>query len=270
MPSISPIPGELTKERHYLMRIPRGPALKSALALIAVSAAAVAVSAALSGVHAQNQEEAAQPEVAASYALFQYASITGTNNTLNITMLPVVTATGTVYKNLTLAVSVDAKGDVTVEPSSIKVTTAPTILASTFKAGKYVGPSTVNDGKNIITVTGPNVIPGGNTVWSLTASGDPSVCIYPPSATWYVGAPTSPNNPNATRLAKAGITSTAYSYGTSGNPSNSNCNPNDAWSGGTLIGVSQTGNSITISSFSTLGFSDSTIPKDQITYTLQQ
>jgi hypothetical protein len=245
------------------------PILKSGLALLAVAAFAVAVSTALNAVHAQNQEQAdeARPDaLSSSYAQFQYATITGTNDTLNITMLPVVTASGTTYKNLTLTVNVSAEGVVSVEPSSLKVTSAPSILASSFKAGKYVGPSSVNDGKNIITVTGPGVVPGGTTVWSLVSSSDPSVCAYPLSGTWYVGPPT--NNPLAARLKKAGITSTAYSWGVAGNPSAS-CDPGLNWSNGSIIGVSQTGNSITISSFTSDGAFDKSYPVDQITYTLE-
>jgi hypothetical protein len=243
------------------------PLLKSALALTAVAVAAFAVSAALNrGVHAQNQDDEARPEAAASYAQFQYATITGTNDTLNVTMLPVVTPTGTVYKNLTLQVNVDAKGDVTVAPGSPSVVNAQQILASAFKAGKYVGPSSINDGKNQITVTGPGVVPGGTTVWSLVSSSDPSVCTYPLSGTWYVGPLT--NSSLAARLKKAGITSTAYSWGVAGNPSAS-CDPGLNWSGGSIIGVSQTGNSITFSSFTSDGAFDKSYPVDQITYTLQ-
>lgn len=244
------------------------PILKSGLALLAVAAFAVAVSTALNTVHAQNQDDEARPDaLSSSYVQFQYATITGTNNTLNITMLPVVTTTGTTYKNLTLTVNVSAEGVVSVEPSSLKVTSAPTIMASSFKAGKYVGPSSVNDGKNIITVTGPGVVPGGTTVWSLVSSSDPSVCTYPLSGTWYVG-PLS-NNPLAARLKKVGITSTAYSWGVAGNPSAS-CDPGLNWSNGSIIGVSQTGNSITFASFTSDGAFDKNYPVDQITYTLEQ
>jgi hypothetical protein len=83
-----------------------------------------------------------------------------------------------------------------------------------------------------------------------------------------VGSPTSANNPLFTRLQKAGITSTAYSYGTGGD-SDTSCSVNGSWAGGTLIGVSQTGNQLIISSYSTLGSFDKPTPIDQITYTLQ-
>jgi len=243
------------------------PILKPALALGAVAFFAVAVSTALNGVHAQDQEADEAAALPSSYAQFQYATITGTNNVLNVTMLPVVTPKGTVYKNFTLQVSANAEGQITVE--SATAVPAPTTVVTAFKTGVYLGPSSINKGQNQITISGPGVVPGGTTVWSLTSSSDPNVCTYPASATWYVGSPTSLGNPLYARLKKAGITSTAYSYGSAGNLSNSSCNPNDAWSGGSLIGVSQTGNSITIASFTTLGFADQNSPKDQITYTLK-
>jgi hypothetical protein len=251
------------------MQVSPNPILKSGLALAAVAAVAIAISTALSGVHAQNQEPEFQSEALPSaYAEFQYATITGSNNVLNVTMLPVVTPTGTVYKNLTIPVTTEASGAIVLgTPSEVN---APQILASSFKAGKYSGPSSVNDGKNVITVTGPGVVPGGTTVWSLVSSSSPSVCTYPVSGTWYVG-PLS-NNPLAARLKKVGISSTAYSWGVAGNPGLNNtvsCNPGLNWSNGSIIGVSQTGNSITFSSFTSDGSFDKSYPVDQITYTYQ-
>ena len=241
------------------------PIVKSVIALGAVAFFALAVSTALNGVHAQDQEE---DEAAAltAYAQFQYATITGSTNILNVTMLPVVTAKGTIYKNLTLKVNVDANGDVTFEAPSI--VNAKQILASSFKSGKYAGPSSVNDGKNQITVTGPGVVAGGTTVWSAVSSSDPSVCSNPVSGTWYVGPIA--NNPLAARLKKAGITSTAYSWGVAGNPNGpGGCNPGLNWSNGSILGVSQTGNSITFSSFTSDASFDKNYPVDQITYTLK-
>jgi hypothetical protein len=249
------------------MQTPPKRVLKSSLALLAVAATAIAVSAALSGVHAQDDQ--ARPETTpTSYAEFQYATITGTTNTINATMVPIVTPTGTVYKNLTLEVEVAANGTVTVVPGSPTIVAAPSVVVSAFKAGNYVGPSTVNGGRNLITVSGPGVVTGGTTVWSLTATTGADSCTYPASATWYVGSPTSANNPLFTRLQKAGITSTAFSYGTGGD-SDTSCSVNGSWAGGTLIGVSQTGNQLIISSYSTLGSFDKPTPIDQITYTLQ-
>ena len=68
------------------------------------------------------------------------------------------------------------------------------------------------------------------------------MCTYPSSATWYVGPIA--NSPLAARLKAAGITSTAWSYGVTGGEA---CYNN--WPDNTLIGLSQTGNKLTIVSF---------------------
>lgn len=260
------------------MHAPATRVLNSSLVLLAVAAVAVVVSTALSGVHAQDEARVpvaapaypddARPETTAPtyYAEFQYATITGTTDTINATMVPVVTSTGTVYKNLTFAVTVDSKGDITVGTPT--VVAAPSVLVSAFKAGNYMGPSTVNGGRNLITVSGPGTVAGGQTVWSLSAATGADSCTYPASASWYVGSPTSTGNPMYTRLQAAKITSTAYSYGTGGD-ADSSCSVNGNWAGGTLIGVSQTGNQLIITSFSSLGTFDKASPIDTITYTHQ-
>jgi hypothetical protein len=66
------------------------------------------------------------------------------------------------------------------------------------------------------------------------------------------------------RLKAAGITSTAWSYGVIGS---SGCAVDSSdWYPRSLVGLSQTGNTLTIVSF-TSGGSDSSTPRDQITYT---
>jgi hypothetical protein len=249
---------------------PAKPILKSTLSLLGVAAVAIAVSAALSGVRAQNQDddEARAEATPAEYAEFQYATLTGTNNTINATMVPVVTPTGTVYKNITFAVKVAANGAITLVSGTPTVVAAPSVLATAFKTGPYVGPSNVNGGGNEITVSGPGIVVGGTSVWSLTASAGANACTYPASATWWVGPPTSQGNPNYYRLQKLGITSSAYSYGTVGGSTSSSCS-NGNWDSGALIGVSQTGSQLTIASFTSLGSFDQSHPLDQITYTFK-
>jgi hypothetical protein len=206
------------------------------------------------------------------YALFQYASLTGSGNTITATQVPVVTATGvTVYENLTLQFNVDANGNLTISPGYPQAIPAPTILTTGFKAGTYAGPSTVLNGGMIISVSGPGVTDGGATEWTLSAGSGANSCTTPDSASWYVGPLA--NNPLAARLSKAGITSTAYSYGIASSP---NCNAttppqglNSGNWGYPLIGVSQAGNTLTIVSFSS-GATDFSTPQAQITYTLQQ
>jgi len=198
------------------------------------------------------------------YALFQQSTLTGSGNTITALNVPVVISPGvTVYVNATIQFNVDSNGNLTVSTGFPQVIPAPALLASSFVAGKYVGPSTINSGNNAITVAGPGVTAGGATEWSLSAPAGASACTYPETATWYVGPMAA--NPLAARLQAAGITSTAYSYGVG----SATCADSDAWYSGSLIGVSQIGNTLTIVSFSYAGV-DTTkgLTYDQITYTL--
>jgi hypothetical protein len=252
------------------------PILKSWLALPAAGLVAIAMSATLTGVHAQNagDDDTLAATTPAPYAEVQYATLTGTTNTVNLTMLPVVDSAGALhYVNVTIPLeeSVSSKGVVTITAGTPTVVTAPITGATSFKAGPYVGPATVLGGKALITVSGPGVPVSGNTEWSLAASTGAAACTYPASATWYVGSPTSSSNPLYARLKKAGITSPAYSYGTLGSQL---CVPNNVtdyfWGSGSLIGVSQTGSAITIASFSSnYGGGDVNYAVDQITFEYQ-
>ncbi len=198
------------------------------------------------------------------YALLEYSTLTGSGNRITATQIPVVTASGvTVYLNATLQFDVDSNGNLTLSPGFPQLSAAPTILASSFKAGRYVGPSTIANGRAFITVAGPGVSDGGATQWSLSTTTGSDPGTYPRTATWYVGPIAS--NPYAARLKNAGVTSTAWSYGVSNSP----CREN-TFCTNSLIGVSQIGNTITIVSFSggSNGALDYVTPTDQITYTL--
>jgi hypothetical protein len=199
----------------------------------------------------------------APYALFQFATLTGTGNSVTGVLVPVVLSNGTIiYDNVTLTFDVSSTGALTV--GSLAVAAAPTPVISSFAKGQYVGPSTINGGKNIINVSGPGVASGGVTEWSLAAASGASCYTYPATATWYVGPLA--DNPLAARVKAAGIntTSTTMYFGIASEA----CVYSGYWETGTLIGVSQTGNSLTIASFSYEGSKDYSTIQDQITYTL--
>jgi hypothetical protein len=199
-------------------------------------------------------------------AMFQNSTLTGSGNTMTATRVPVrISSSLTIYLDVTVKFDVDSNGNLTVSAGQPQILPSATLLTGNFKAGTYVGPSSVANGKAIITVGGPGVSDGGATAWSLSAAAGADSCTFPPSATWYVG-PIS-NSPLQARLKSQGITSTAWSYGVSGQA----CTgfPNYTyWAAGTLIGVSQTGNAVTIASFSKYGNLDYSAPVDQVTFTL--
>lgn len=201
---------------------------------------------------------------------FQYAALTGSGNIITLTRVPVVTSSGqTVYQDITLQFDNDGNGNLTLTNGFPMFALSPGLQVSSFQAGKYIGPASLANGNALITVNGPGVVNGGSTAWSSTSPAGADPCTVPASASWYVG-PLS-NNPMATRLTKAGITSTAWNYGISGNGIAFSCGGSLSfhWSNGSIIGVSQTGNSITFASFTNNGF-DQASPVDQVTYTLSQ
>jgi hypothetical protein len=197
------------------------------------------------------------------HAEFPNSTLTGANNTITATRVPVVDSTGAIhYRDITLLFDVEdsSSAGVSVTLASGYPTVVPSatpILIEGFQAGTYVAPTGAK-----IAVTGPGVASGGATEWSLAQSG--TTCSFPFSATWYVGQ--NANNPLYARLKKAGITSTAYSYGLLG--TSSSCGDND-WDSGALLGFSQTGKSLTIVSFTYVGTEDSNVPRQQITFTQQ-
>jgi hypothetical protein len=149
--------------------------------------------------------------------------------------------------------------------ASSQFVASPNLITARFKAGPYVGPSTVFGGNAKIVVSGPGVAPGGATEWSLASASGANVETYPCSATWYVSSSLT-SNPLYSRIKAAGITSVAYSYGVIGSAS---CKfPNYNWAPNSLIGLSQTDNTITIVSFTYDG-TDYSTSRDQITYTMQ-
>jgi hypothetical protein len=239
----------------------RGRALLLAAFVMALAAGAWGGSA-----RAQTQEpdwENSTPLTAITpFALFQFSTLSGSGNTITATEVPVVTSSGTtIYKQVTAQFQVDSAGNLVLTPGFPKVVNAPIPPFAAFKAGTFVGPGTLGNGKFFIVVGGPAVSSGGTT-WSSIAATGSAPGTYPSSASWFDGPIA--NNPVAARLNKQGITSTALSYGVANGGSSAPC---CNWLAGTLIGVSQAGNNLTFYSFSN-GTIDHNAPIDAISYTL--
>jgi hypothetical protein len=256
-----------------MKHISLNPILKSWLALPAAALVAIAMSAALTGVHAQNaaDDETLPVTTPLPYAEVQYATLTGTTNTINLSQLPVVDSTGALhYVNVTIPLeeSVSSKGVVTVTTGTPTVVAAPTPLVSSFKAGPYAGPGGASAAySQLLTLSGLGVAGGGATEWSVSTTSGATGCTYPTTATFYVGPLAS--NPLYSRLKKAGIASTAYSYGIMGDQT---CEGQGAgngwWLNGAILGFTQTGNTLNISSFTYDG-GDQATAGSTITYTYQ-
>lgn len=193
------------------------------------------------------------------YALFQDSTLSSTTNTINVTQLPVVLTTGTVYYNLVVSFDVSATGGLTVV--SIQQTAAPQTKDDGFEAGNYAETTT---GSPYVTVSGPGVASNGSTVWTLSEYNQ-LYCSNPNMATWYDVGSNIKNSPIYSRLKAAGITSTEfYQYGVNGS---NGCDTSDAWLSGGLLGFSQAGGTLAIASFSDNGKDQST-PVTTTTYFL--
>jgi hypothetical protein len=224
---------------------------------------------ALEQLSAQEREDL-YPNVSAitpSVAL-QYASVVSAGSTITISRAPVTTSTGViVYKDITLQLAVGANGQITVASGYPKYAASPNMVVAGFKTGTYVSSAAVDSGKMGFVLSGPGI--GTNvSVWSIATTSAFDSCSVPPTATFYVGPLTS--NPLYTRLKKAGITSTNMSYGLLGTqlcvPAGIN---SSNWRTNSIIGLSQIGNTITISSFTLYGDTDQSTPLDEFTFTLK-
>lgn len=207
-------------------------------------------------------------------AAFQFATITGIGNTITASRVPITISPGkTIYKNITFKFNLDPEGNLFLPEGNPQIEDAPQLVISSFRAGKYNGPGSVLSGKTPVYIDGPGALAGGAASWSLSSAAGADVCVYPGSATWYVGPIES--NPVAARLRSAGITSPAWSYGVASGPEfsqrcgNGTQITNGLWETGTLIGVSQSGVAVTIASF-TNNRRDSAAPVAQITYRLEE
>jgi hypothetical protein len=217
-------------------------------------------------VHAQSGTPAPASTIPATQ--LQYATVTGSGNSIIASRVPVLNSKGQViYQDITIQFDVDQDGNVTLTSGYPTMALSPNVQTAAFQPGKYIGPSSILKGNSVVTVSGPGVSPSGATQWSLTTPPGSDSCTRPTSATWYTGGSTE-GSPFAARLKYAGITSTAWSYGIIGTAS-TGCSSSSHWDAGVLIGASQIGNTLTLVSFSNCGgCSDSSTPVDQITYTL--
>ena len=221
----------------------------------------------------------------------QYATLNASPTTVYISRAPAVTAKGqTIYQDIELQFRSDDDGRLSLVEGFPTFALSPVFLLPSYRPGKYVGPRNIANGKAFMILTGPTPTGAGATAWASLAADDADSCAYPSSATWHVGplqnSPVSNrlqqagrfmygrtrsfDSPNCPGADKVGITSTAWSYGVSGGDPKRECfttqNQHLNWQGGSLIGVSQAGDSLTIASFTRDGV-DCSGPVDQITFT---
>jgi hypothetical protein len=170
-------------------------------------------------------------------AYFQSSVISGSDNRINVSRVPVVDASGKIsYKDVTINFTVDNNGVLLDEPATISK--SPILVTNGFLAGNYKD----NHGNKYV-VSGPAVVTDSNrSAWSIALVSSPKTESSQFSLNWITGTVT--KHPNQASLNQRKITSTAFSWGTMGeNQSNGNF-PFYNWDASQVIGANQAGNQL--------------------------
>src|ERR1035437_6401491 len=86
-------------------------------------------------------------------AMFQNSTLTGSGNTMTATRVPVrISSSLTIYVDITTQFNVDLNGNLTLSAGYPQIVPSATLLTGNFKAGTYVAPSTLFNGKGLVTV----------------------------------------------------------------------------------------------------------------------
>jgi hypothetical protein len=175
-------------------------------------------------------------------ASFGAALVTGADNRISVSRVPVLDSVGKVYyKDLTINFQVDSTGNLTLGTATIYA--SPSLVTSGFQAGNYK--DTLG---NTYQLTGPSVIPGTTrTVWSLAFTAGTYVTQF--SMSWVTGAIA--GHPNESSLKSRNITSTAYSWGIVGNSTGQKSGfPFYNWGNyAYVVGAAQAGNQLVLHLF---------------------
>jgi hypothetical protein len=185
----------------------------------------------------------AMAAIATPNAYFGSALITGADNRISVSRVPVIDSAGTVtYKDLTIDFDVSSVGELNMSAYNPTITASPALITSGFKAGNY------KDARgNKYAVTGPSVIPGTTrTTWSLAFVTGADASQF--SMSWVTGPIT--GHPNQSSLTARSITTTAYSWGIVGAVSPiSGLFPFNGWLNANVVGAAQAGDQLVLHYF---------------------
>jgi hypothetical protein len=155
----------------------------------------------------------ASSAVAAVPAIYlDQSSIYGVSDTLKVSRLPVLNAGGTIrYYDVLFKLQVDAVGAPALAPLNPVVSLSPALTGGGFVSGNYKD----SEG-NVFLLSGPGVLSGGRTSWSLLLTKPSASCgaACQLQANWFTGPIA--GHPLQARLTLQNITSTTanYSWGT--------------------------------------------------------
>ena len=196
---------------------------------------------------------AAEPAI-----FFDQSSVIGIGDTITAICLPIRTADGKfVFKDVTITLSVGAKGNLAWASAKPVVAECPPLSVSNIRAGIYSSPTLSYEG---IQITGPTAIGnGGEAEWAITVGPGKNAGLSPPNPAVFYTGPLA-KSPLAARLQKAGLTSTQYNYGVIGASSGT-------WPSNALFGLRLVGNQLAVALFTDSSGHDHKDPVTQIIYT---
>jgi len=176
------------------------------------------------------REALAQPR-----AFFQVATPQGLDNRMNLSRVPVRAANGSIkYFDVALSFAVDAAGRLTIHNAATRITPSPELVVGAFRPGIYRNESDEY-------VVGAPGVAGSRVAGSIgTFDFGPLLNIG-----WVSGPIV--GHPNEALLRSAGITFEGYSWGTVGAVGSTWSN--FGFEPGHIVGVVQTGQSLTIHNF---------------------
>ncbi len=225
--------------------------------------------------------ETAQPRL-------QDATVVARGSTISITRLPIRTAAGTIYRDVTIELHVDATGRVTLATDgagralagSVPAGGSRQVALQAVPSGSRSAPGTLDanavelpqrpspptvfqhftpgtyttaDGALVTLQERGRDLIHGVPMWTLNGDGPLA------SATFYSGPPRL--NPRSSRLSRAGLTGEDYAYGTA------DSGTSDTFGSGALIGVAQKGKVLRVVSFHHGCCTDEAEPTSSVVYT---
>lgn len=183
--------------------------------------------------------------------------IKGAGGIVKIIRVPVQDSAGAIkYLDISLSFDVDNAGNLSLSPGSPQITPSPNLKVGEFKQGVYVG----SIRRVLYDVGSPGIGTGGRAAGSLNTRGGTEPCGKDGrlDASWVTGPIT--GHPNEAALTAAGITSTAFSWGTVAVRDSGCANIRyPGWENGNIIGVIQTGNQLSIHNFGKDNVEDSVL-----------
>lgn len=170
-------------------------------------------------------------------AFFQSGTPAGLDNKITVTRVPVRNSAGAIrYYDVALTFSVDAAGRLTLNNAATRITPSPELVVGAFRPGIYTQGSFSCEYE----VGAPGVAGGGRVTGALGGSLD---CSSDLNVSWVTGPIA--GHPNESALRAAGITFQGYAWGVVGEADGAWSN----WNPGDLVGVIQSGQTLTIRNF---------------------